>query len=69
MNKAMRNEAVVLLKSFDGDWVKDQSPHESTILPSDETDDDGDNDDGGGMIHVGLLFLMDKLAGFGIREY
>lgn len=52
MNKTMRNKTVVLLESLDGDWVKDQSSHEGAILPSDETDDGSDNNDGGGMIHM-----------------
>ncbi len=51
MNKAMRDESIILLKARNGNGIKNQPPHECAILPSDKADDDGDDDYGGGVIH------------------
>lgn len=51
MNKAVRDEAIILLEARDGNEVKNQPSHECAILPSDKADDDGDDDYGGGVIH------------------
>lgn len=58
----MRNKAVILLKSLNGEWVKNQSAHGGAILPSNEADDDGNDDNGGGVIHVKISIKNIKNA-------
>lgn len=63
MNEAMRDEAVVLLETSDRNGVKNQPSHDVSVLPCQKADDDGNDDDNGGVIdgHCAVIFL-DKWA-------
>lgn len=52
MNEAMRDEAVVLLETSDRNGVKNQPPHERAVLPCQQADNDGDDDNDGGVIKI-----------------